>query len=118
MTERTALKYEKAGIYPGEHQDPELLPKYDIAMLAEAFPDVADMQFEMDTSTGQQSVTILDDKRGTKTKVPLGEAPPEETAELVQIIRKHYVDGIDTNKMDEAAAALAAFDDDDDEVTD
>ena len=118
MTERTALKYEKAGIYPGENQDPNLIPKYDVEMLAKAFPDVADMNFNLDEDTGKQSVTILNDKRGTTTVVPLGGAPPEETAELIRLIEQHYVDGIDTDLMDEAEAALAEFDDDDDDDED
>ena len=108
MTHETPGQYVAEGV---DQESADAIPQYDLAKVAEAMPDILQIDFDENDEDGCWA-TLEDGKSGESTKVMLGADPPETTDELIAIIQKHYRDALAI--ADDEEDPFAAFGDDED----
>ena len=107
------MTHESPGQYVNEDVDDssrDAIPEYDLAAVAEAMPDILQIDFDENDEDGCWA-TLEDGKSGESTKVMLGADPPETTDELITLVQTHYREQL--GLTDEPADVFGFIDEDD-----
>lgn len=105
------MTHEKAGQYTAEHVSKRArgsIPEYDAGQVRRELPNILEMQFDEDDD-GCFAV-MRDGSTGEDVRVPLGDDPPVDTDALIECVRAHYRDALNTDALDETAGLFAAID--------
>lgn len=106
------MTHKREGQYTADHvtnKGRNTIPEYNRVEVRAAFPTMKEFNFDEDDMGC--FVLLRDGLTDEVTRVQLGVDPPATTELLIELVRAHYCEALNTDALKETAGIFAAMDD-------